>query len=95
MSPDGKSSLRDDVAELTEAVRELRDREVAETIRELRAEIAQLRAERSGHCGCTHIHWSLPYVPPSPTFPLVTYSTGAGGYVGVTTTNSTAIPVGN
>ena len=68
-------SLHDEVTELTAAVRELRDRELAETVRELRAEVAKLRTERAGHCGCTHIHtypggWPIqPYT--------VTYSSGS------------------
>jgi hypothetical protein len=52
-------SLHDEVTELTAAVRELRDRELAETVRELRTEVEKLRAERAeraGHCGCTHTH---------------------------------------
>lgn len=51
-------NLRDELTELTEAVRELRDREVADTLRDLRAEVEKLRAERAAHqCTCTHIHW--------------------------------------
>ena len=60
-------SLHDEVTELTAAVRELRNRELAETVRELRAEVEKLRAERAGHCGCTHVHtypgWVYPYQP--------------------------------
>lgn len=54
-------SVRDELAELTEAVRELRDREVAAEMASLRAEVEKLRAERSAHhchgCSCTHVHW--------------------------------------
>jgi hypothetical protein len=57
--------------ELAEAVRDLKDNEVAEAVRELRAEVEKLRAEREahhcataccghhcnwGHCGCRAFH---------------------------------------
>jgi len=54
-------NVRDELTELTEAVRELRDREVADTLRDLRAEVEKLRAERATHhchgCACMRIHW--------------------------------------
>ena len=53
--------LNDEIADLTEAVRELRDREVSDTLRDLRAEVERLRAERATHhcigCKCMHIQW--------------------------------------
>jgi hypothetical protein len=72
-------SLHDEVTELTAAVRELRDRELAETVKELRAEVEKLRAEveklraeRAGRCGCTHVHtypgWFYPYQPYTVTY---------------------------
>jgi len=73
-------SLHDEVTELTAAVRELRDRELAETVRELRAEVEKLRAEQAGHghCGCTHIHWQPQPWQPMVTYPYtVTYGSGA------------------
>lgn len=85
-------NLRDEITELTEAVRELRDREVADTLRELRAEVEKLRAERAAHqCTCTHIHWQTYPVPGcAPVFPQIWYGTdintfsttniAAGGY---------------
>ena len=86
-------SIRDEVAELAEAVRDLKDREVADTLRELRAEVAKLRAEREAHqCTCTHIHWQtypapgcVPYVQPQIWYDTVT--TGTSGYA---TTGNTA-----
>lgn len=77
-------NLKDELAGLAEAVRELCDREVADEIRNLRAEIEKLRAERSGHhchgCGCTHINWNywpLPAAAPvySATFTVSTSGT--------------------
>lgn len=60
-------NLCDEVAELTEAVRELRDREVAAELRNLRAEVERLRADRPAHhctgCSCVHIHWYPAYQP--------------------------------
>jgi hypothetical protein len=70
-----EKSVRDELAELTGAVRELRDREIADTVRELRAELAQLRAERAVHhchgCSCVHMTWTYPVVPPPFTYPYV------------------------
>jgi hypothetical protein len=87
-------SLRDDVAELAEAVRELRDREVADTLRDLRAEVAQLRAERTAHhchgCSCTHFHWQ-PYtwtLPGTVTHPNYTVTSGTSTAAGTATTVS-------
>lgn len=72
-------SLHDEVTELTAAVRELRDRELAETVRELRAEVDKLRAERAGRCGCAHIHYHGSW----PTYPLQPYTVtyGSGSYM--------------
>jgi len=60
-------TLRDEVSELTEAVHELRDREVATELRNLRAEVERLRAERATHhctgCSCMHVHWYPQYQP--------------------------------
>jgi hypothetical protein len=51
-----------DVASLIEAVRDLKDNEVANALRELRAEVAQLRAEHNGHHCCgAHVH--APFAP--------------------------------
>ena len=81
-------SLRDEAAELvTEAVRELRDSEVAEALRDLRAEVEKLRAGQAGcrchGCTCTHIHWTTYPVPGCAPYqlPQVWYGT-------VTTTNT-------
>jgi hypothetical protein len=78
-------NLRDELTELTEAVRELRDREVADTLRDLRAEVEKLRAERAGHhchgCACTHIRWQ-PYtwtVPGTVTYPNYVVTTNTAG----------------
>lgn len=84
-------SLHDEVAELTEAVHELRDREVAAELRDLRAEVEKLRAERAAHqCVCTHIHWHqqtypipgcAPFVQPQIWCGTVTSGVGAAaGY---------------
>jgi ribosomal protein L29 len=88
-------NLRDEITELAEAVRELRDREVADTLRELRAEVEKLRAERNAHqCTCTHIHWQT--YPAGPYTWMLPYTVTCGsGYVSsgdtytVTTTNTT------
>ena len=63
MAKDARS-LPEEVAELTEAVRELRDREVAAALERLRQEIAALREQQAQactghhgcHCGCWHWH---------------------------------------
>src|SRR5208282_5761344 len=70
-------NLRDEITELTEAVRELRDREVADTLRELRAEVEKLRAERNTRqCTCTHVHWQTYPVPGcAPVVPQIWYGT--------------------
>jgi len=84
-------NLRDEITELTEAVRELRDREVAAELASLRAEVEKLRAERATHvCThvCTHVHWyqqtypapgCAPYVVPQVWCSTVT--SGTSGYV--------------
>ena len=62
--------VRDELAELTEAVRELRDDDVTAELRRLRAEVEHLRAERAAHhcigCQCMHIH----YWPAYQTYPV-------------------------
>ena len=77
------TSLPEEVAKLTEIVRELRDREVADMLRKLRAEVEKLRAERAAHqCTCTHIHWQTsplpgcaPYIQPQIWYGTVTSDT--------------------
>jgi uncharacterized small protein (DUF1192 family) len=76
-------NMSDELAELAEAVRELRDREVADEIRALRAEIERLRAERAVHhchgCTCAHIHWH-PYawtIPGTVTYPNYVVTCGS------------------
>ena len=75
---DGK--VREELAELTEAVRELRDREIAGEIRELRAEIEKLRAEKALHhchgCSCVHVTWTSPAWTPTPYVPPYTITCG-------------------
>lgn len=88
-------NLRDEITELTDAVRELRDREVADTLRELRAEVEKLRAERNAHqCTCTHIHWQTYPLPGCAPYiqPQIWCGTGTAGVTPdytVTTTNTT------
>jgi hypothetical protein len=94
-------SVRNELAELTEAVRELRDREVAGELRSLRAEVEKLRAERVshhchgsqwhcnwGHCGCFTFH---SYTATYPNTLTVTCGTPSivtyGGTSTATTTN--------
>lgn len=80
-------TLRDEVAALTETVRELRDREVADTLRELRAEVEKLRADRASHhctgCSCMHIHWyqqqAYPIPGCAPVYPQVWCGTVTSG----------------
>jgi hypothetical protein len=92
-------SIRDEVAELAEAVRELRDREVADELRSLRAEVEKLRAERETHtcqrCTCMHVHWQTyplpgcaPYIQPQVWYGTVTAGVTAGSGYTVTTTNA-------
>jgi len=71
-------TLCDEVAALTETVRELRDREMADVLRDLRAEVERLRADRATHhctgCSCMHIHYyQQPCVIPgcAPVIPQV------------------------
>ena len=89
-------NLRDEITELTEAVRDLRDREVADTLRDLRAEVEKLRAERATHhcvgCSCMHIHWyqqTYPIPGCAPAMPQVWYGTVTAG-TSYTTTNYAA-----
>jgi len=88
--------IRAEIADLAVAVRELSDREVADELRSLRAEVEKLRAERAAHtchgCTCTHVHWQTyplpgcaPYVIPQIWSGTVT---AGGGYSTVTTTNA-------
>ena len=91
--------FRDEVADLAAAVRELKDREVADTLRDLRAEVELLRAERAAHhchgCTCMHIHYQTypmpgcaPYVLPQVWYGTVTTGTTAGGTWTATNTAS-------
>jgi hypothetical protein len=85
-------SVRDELTELTEAVRELRDREIADTLRDLRAEVEKLRAERTAYqCACTHVHWytqtyqipgCAPYVQPQIWYGTMTSGTSTASAVG-------------
>ena len=81
-------SISDEVAALAEAVRELKDREVADTLRDLRAEVEKLRAERAGHhchgCACTHVHWYPNVWTGTVTYPQ-TWTVTSGGAPYVTT----------
>ena len=68
-------NLHDEIAELAEAVRELRDREVAAELAGLRAEVEKLRAERAAHqCTCAHLHWhTYPTIWGAPAAPYPNY----------------------
>ena len=84
-------SVREELTELTEAVRELRDREVADTLRDLRAEVERLRTERDTNhcvgCHCMHIHYQ-PYgwtYPGTVTYP--SYVVTCASDSTITTTN--------
>ena len=96
-------SIRDEVAKLTEAVNALRDREVADELASLRAEVEKLRAERAAHhCtggSCMHIHYgSYPLPGCAPVYPQVWYGTVTTGTSGYTTTNnpgSTTLGISN
>jgi len=93
-------SVRDELAELAEAVRELRDREVADELRSLRAEVEKLRAERAAHhCTCAHIHWYTSTVPGCAPYvlPQVWYGTVTSGSsdAAVRVTTSVAAAAGN
>jgi len=86
--------LREEVAELAAAVRDLRDREVADELRSLRAEVERLRAEHTapachghccvhvhcnwGHCGCFTVH-SYAIGPQPYVYPQVWYGTVTSG----------------
>ena len=88
---DGKT-LRE---ELADAVRDLKDNEVAEAVRELRAEVEKLRAEREthhchsaccavhhcncGHCGCWTFHGYTIGAAQPYVPPHVWYGTGTEG----------------
>ncbi len=85
-------NLRDEITELTEAVRELKDREVADTLRDLRAEVEKLRAEREAHhchgCSCMHIHWyPNTWYPGTVTYPNYVVICGSDTNSLTTTTN--------
>ena len=93
-----KKTVRDELAELTEAVRELREDEVTAELRRLRAEVEKLRAERATHhctgCSCMHIHYypTYPVVPGcapyvQPQIWCGTVTSGGVSDVTVTTTN--------
>jgi len=93
-------SVRDELTELTKAIHDLREREVAEELAGLRAEVEKLRAERVSHhchgCSCMHIHWH-PYtwsVPGTVTYPHYVVTSGSasatatGAYLTTGTTNT-------
>jgi hypothetical protein len=86
--------VREGLAELTGAVRDLRDREIADLVRELRAEVAQLRAERAVHhchgCSCIHMTWTYPLTPSTyPAYPTVICGDTATLAGGTVTTSGT------
>jgi len=90
------TGLRGEIAGLTEAVRELRDREVADEIHALKDEIAALREQqgtpaRTGHhgchCGCWHYHYTPTWYHHTFTQPVWT-----GGSLTVGTTTSAVNP---
>ena len=88
-------SIRDEIAGLTEAVHELRDREVADMLRDLRAEVEKLRAERDAHhchgCSCMHIHYQTYPIPGcAPVQPQIWYGTVTTGTSAYVTTNAAA-----
>lgn len=99
-------NLRDEVAALTNAVHELRDREMADVLRDLRAEVERLRAERGTHhctgCSCMHIHYyQQPYAIPgcAPAMPQIWCGTVTAGrdsttvsdYVNTSGTNTLSV----
>lgn len=92
-------SIREELTELTGAVRELRDREVADTLRELRAEVEKLRAERAAH-QCFHAHyWTYPPMG-TVTYPSYVVTCGSGTTVTATNGylsagNTTTLSLGN
>ena len=88
-------SVREELTELTEAVRELRDREVADTLRDLRAEVEKLRTERDAQhchgCACMHIHYQTYPIPGcAPVYPQIWYGTVTTGTSGYVTSTNTA-----
>ena len=90
-------TLRDEVAALTETVRELRDREMADVLRDLRAEVERLRADRAPHhctgCSCMHIHYyQQPYPIPgcAPAMPAVWCNTVTSGHDSTTVSSVAA-----
>lgn len=90
-------SISDEVAALTEAVRDLKDREVADALRDLRAEVEKLRAEREAHhchgCACTHVHWypNTWTYPGSGVYPNYVVTCGSG----VTNVSTSGYAAGN
>jgi hypothetical protein len=78
-------TVRDEIAALTDAVHELRDREVADTLRDLRAEVERLRAERGAH-HCMH---ATPWFYTG-TYPL-TVTCGSAGNINVPTLTASAV----
>lgn len=88
-------TVRDEIAELTTAIHDLRDNEVAAELRSLRAEVERLRAERAHVCTCTHVVQTYP-VPAPPVvpweMPRVWCGTVTGGTVG---TGGTSTMPGN
>ena len=90
-------TLCDEVAALTETVRELRDREMADVLRDLRAEVERLRAERSSHhctgCSCMHIHYyqqSYPIPCCAPAMPQTWCGTVTSGHDSTTVSSVAA-----
>ena len=90
-----KKTVRDELASLTEAVRELRDDEVTAELRRLRAEVEALRAQKAAHhctgCACVHVHWTsypgtwtIPGCAPQPT--QIWYGTATSGSTGLPST---------
>lgn len=87
-----KKTVRDELASLTEAVRELRDDEVTAELRRLRAEVEALRAAKAAHhcsgCSCVHVHWHT--FPNTWTYPVAPGCAGGAAPL-IYTTNVTSV----